>query len=237
MQKLLITIILGISFGVFSSLAPIGNLNIIPAVSLVAISLISFWAVRKNYQFLGILMILTLGISAIWFEAYGIASCYPYGCFAYSDAMGYKLSDLVPWTVFFGWTPFVLLARAMSKLFIQWRRVTQLLLSIFLLVTMDLVLDPGAVHMGLWRFLGSSVYYGVPLSNFFGWLLTWTIGLTIIFYWFDKKHTPDQLWSMMWSGIILLSFWTWYNMGVLQYWPLLIWLAMSVSFIQLKSQE
>ena len=119
MQKLLITIILGIVLGAFSSLGPIGQLSVIPAISLVGISLVSFWAVRKNYQFLGVLMLLTLGISAIGFEAYGISSCYPYGCFAYSDAMGYKISNLVPWTVFFGWTPFVLLARGMSKLFIQ----------------------------------------------------------------------------------------------------------------------
>ena len=60
----------------------------------------------------------------------------------------------------------------MSKIFIEGKRSIQFILALILLVSFDLVLDPGAVHMGLWRFLESSLYYGVPWTNFFGWVLT-----------------------------------------------------------------
>jgi putative membrane protein len=38
-------------------------------------------------------------------------------------------------------------------------------------------LDPGAVAVGFWAYADGGVYYGVPLSNFAGWVLSGTVAL------------------------------------------------------------
>ena len=48
------------------------------------------------------------------------------------------------------------------------------------LVLCDAVLDPGAVAFGFWTYEQGGWYYGVPLINYFGWLLSGAIGIFIV---------------------------------------------------------
>lgn len=62
-----------------------------------------------------------LGLTWFVIEYFAIKTCFPYGCFVYSDLLGYKVLDTVPWTVFFAWSPLVvwiwtLFARFRSQL-------------------------------------------------------------------------------------------------------------------------
>ena len=45
------------------------------------------------------------------------------------------------------------------------------ILAGFLLVVLDMVLDPIAVDENRWSWANPGTYYGVPLLNFFGWFL------------------------------------------------------------------
>ena len=51
----------------------------------------------------------------------------------------------------------------------------------FLLVVLDMVLDPIAVDEKRWSWELPGAYYGIPLLNFFGWFLTVGIILSIFF--------------------------------------------------------
>ena len=44
----------------------------------------------------------------------------------------------------------------------------------------DGVLDPGAVSQNFWTYRNDGAYYGVPLSNYCGWLLSGIIGAAIL---------------------------------------------------------
>lgn len=62
---------------------------------------------------------------------------------------------------------------------------TRALLAGFLMMMLDVVIDPAAVRGERW-FLGhifyypeGGVYFGVPLSNFAGWWLVGTVGVTV----------------------------------------------------------
>ncbi len=41
-----------------------------------------------------------------------------------------------------------------------------------ILVGLDLLLDPAAVALGFWSYAAGGAYYGVPLTNVLGWVLS-----------------------------------------------------------------
>jgi putative membrane protein len=49
----------------------------------------------------------------------------------------------------------------------------------------DLVLDPGAVALGFWAYDGGGAYYGVPWSNYLGWVLSATVAVGLFDLAFD----------------------------------------------------
>ena len=61
-----------------------------------------------------------------------------------------------------------------------------IILAGFLLVVLDMVLDPIAVDENRWSWVNPGTYYGVPLLNFFGWFLT----VTMILFIFFSIHIP-----------------------------------------------
>ena len=59
-----------------------------------------------------------------------------------------------------------------------------ILIAIFV-VLLDFVLDPLAVNENRWNWESSGIYYGVPLLNFFGWLLV-PILVLLIFHQYSQ---------------------------------------------------
>ncbi len=60
-------------------------------------------------------------------------------------------------------------------------------------VTMDLVLDPGAVALGFWVYDGGGPFYGVPVSNFLGWVGSATVTVAVLDRVFDRAALRDRL--------------------------------------------
>lgn len=117
-----------------------------------------------------------LGAFAVGIETFAIKTGLPYGEFSYGDKIGTKFFGVVPWTVPFSWPPLVLGAMALAA------RITpkhRLLAATLILIAFDLVLDPGAVDQNFWRYRAGGWYYGVPFSNFCGWILSGFIGALI----------------------------------------------------------
>lgn len=150
--------------------------HIISAIGMALLALPAFiatvkWLGWKN----GLIVIVILSVYALAIETAAITTGFPYGHFGYSEHLGFKLFGLTPWTVPFGWVPIMLAAGAIA-LRLSNNGFIRIPFIAAILVVFDLVLDPGAVLLGFWKYPGGGVFYGVPLSNFAGWVVSGAIG-------------------------------------------------------------
>jgi len=140
------------------------------------------------------LLLVGLGLYALVFESLAIATGVPYGRFGYSGVLGPPLLGLAPPAVLLAWTPLILGALAVTRR--SWAAVV-------LLVVLDLVLDPAAVRLGFWRWDQPGVYYGVPLVNFLGWVVSG--GLAVLALRRLPRPLPGLFARNLWLVVV---FWT-----------------------------
>lgn len=160
----------------------------------------------------------TLGSFAIIFEAAALVTGFPYGEFSYSDLLGPKLFSIVPVSVFFGWTPILIgciyAARRLSTRY-TW------LIAVIILVCADLVIDPAATALTFWQWEPHTAsYYGVPLQNFFGWMISGAVGVAI-----SATILPKQRIKNSWASyglILILGFWIGVSIVLQLYVPALL---------------
>ena len=186
---------------------------------ILGIAAISYRALVRDARMAWVVFLLLSGILALIFEYVGIHSCVPYGCFVYGSALGPKILDTVPWTVFVGWTPLIIGVYAILRTYIQ-RRWMIVVLWAILLTLADMVLDPGAVLLWFWSFAAGGWYYDVPWSNFAGWLVSGSVGIlvaTILL----RKTKPTLAWT--YSAALSLSFFTWVAVFSGMWLPALLW--------------
>jgi putative membrane protein len=148
--------------------------------------------------------LLALSIFGYAIEGIGVTTGFPYGPFYYGDALGPRLAGVVPLLLPLSYAPLVVGAAAAS-----WGtrlRLLHVLYATLLLVWMDAVLDPGAASLGFWVWPESGVYYGVPLSNYAGWLLSGALATTLLLTAGRWSETPRP--ALLDSATIATSFWT-----------------------------
>jgi bisanhydrobacterioruberin hydratase len=182
--------------------------------SYVSTFLIALPSAVALFQYLGprraTLSLIALSIFAYAMEALGVATGFPYGTFYYGEALGPRIFGLVPYLLPASYAPLVVGAVAAA-----WGsriRLLHVLQATLLLVWMDAVLDPGAASLGFWVWSEGGLYYGVPLSNYTGWLLSGalaTVLLLAVGCWSEKPN-PGLLDSAtiatsFWTGVALLS--------------------------------
>ncbi len=184
----------------FSSVHPIVSI-----VSIILIALPSFQGLIKSIGLRkGMVALCFLGLFALSVEALGVSSGFPYGAFHYTGDLGWKVFGLVPWTVPFAWIPLLLGSIVFARAYVQ-GTIQQSVFAAFILTTMDLVLDPGAVSVGLWTYTFPGTYSGVPWTNFAGWMLVGiATSLTLLRYLHTKQFASELLISAMW----MVAFWT-----------------------------
>jgi putative membrane protein len=183
--------------------------------SLVSTLLIALPTLVAFWRFIGarsaVLSFAALSALDFAVETTGIATGFPYGDFYYGDALGPKVAGMVPYALTLSWAPLVLGAVAAARppgdggaL----RRILWVLMAAELLVAIDGVLDPGATRLGLWVWPKGGFYYGVPLSNYAGWLLSSVLAAALVLVLGDwwKHATPAP--GLLDSCIVALAFWT-----------------------------
>jgi putative membrane protein len=182
---------------------------LVSGLNIVLFAAPSMWATIKWLGWKnGLILLVLLGIYATLIETFAILTGYPYGNFSYSDLLGFRVFGVVPWTVAFAWTPLILAAYAIGN-----NLISNLWLRIFviagILLIFDLVLDPGAVYMKFWKYSHDGFFYGVPLSNFAGWIISGIIGAGIfeflIYHFQPSLPSPKQ---MILSAYFIIIFWT-----------------------------
>lgn len=124
-------------------------------------------------------------------ELAGTGTGYPFGPYGYSDLLGYKIGGLVPFNIPTSWFFMLYCSLAMCGRFLRpvdtgraklwWAVVAGLVLTAWD-VSMDPAmvktvhwmwyLKPAAQQTALERIFVSDLFYGMPLSNWLGWILT-----------------------------------------------------------------
>jgi uncharacterized membrane protein len=127
-------------------------------------------------------------------ELLGTGTGYPFGPYSYTDRLGYKVAGLVPFNIPTSWFYMLycslaicgrlLPARDGSREKWRWAATAGLVLTVW-----DVSMDPAMVRTAHWlwhlpphggpsgpgRLLTGDLFYGMPLSNWLGWLLTGTL--------------------------------------------------------------
>jgi putative membrane protein len=150
------------------------------------------------------LSLLAISILAYAIEAIGVTTGLPYGTFYYGDALGPRLVGIVPYLLPLSYAPLVVGAVAVA-----WGtrlRLLHVVHATLLLVWIDAVLDPGAASLGFWVWPQGGVYYGVPLSNYAGWLLSGALATSLLLTTGRWSETPRP--ALLDSATIATSFWT-----------------------------
>jgi bisanhydrobacterioruberin hydratase len=154
------------------------------------------------------LSLLALSAFGYAMEAIGVVTGLPYGSFYYGDALGGRLLGLVPYLLPISYAPLAIGAVAAS-----WNdgsgpdhRFFFILRSALLLALMDGVLDPGAALLGFWIWPEGGAYYGVPLSNYAGWLLSGALAAALLVAVGRWRTAP--LPGLLDGAILALAFWT-----------------------------
>jgi putative membrane protein len=178
-------------------------------VSTVLIALPSFVAI---FKYLGArraaISLLALSAFGYAIEAVGVSTGLPYGSFYYGDALGQKLLGLVPYLLPISYAPLVIGAVAaswMNSLGLN-HHLILVLRSALLLVLIDVVLDPGAATLGFWIWSEGGAYYGVPLSNYAGWLLSGILAATLLLVAGRWRTAPPP--ALLDGAVLALAFWT-----------------------------
>ena len=179
--------------------------------SYVSTFLIALPSAAALFRYLGprraALSLLALSAFGYTVETVGVATGFPYGAFYYGEALGPRLFGLVPYLLPVSYVPLVL--GAVAALWPIASRPVHAIAAAVLLVLMDGVLDPGAAALGFWVWPEGGAYYGVPASNYAGWMLSGTLAAAILRSTAKWRDAPPP--GLLDSAIIALPFWTGVN--------------------------
>lgn len=128
-------------------------------------------------------------------EFVGVHAGIPYGEFAYGVALGPMVAG-VPVALPVLFLPLVANAYLLGLLLLGGRAdraALRLPAVVGAVVATDLVLDPGAVALGFWSYGAGGAYYGVPRSNYAGWVLSATVAVGILDRAFDRDALRARL--------------------------------------------
>jgi len=117
-------------------------------------------------------------------EELGVRTGAIYGPYHYSDMLGAKLGH-VPILIPLAWFMMIYPSWMIARKLLDGAdaeglgAITALaLIAAFVMTAWDTVMDPGMAASGNWVWEQGGPYFGVPLRNYFGWLLT-----TFLVYW------------------------------------------------------
>ena len=126
-------------------------------------------------------LVIAATISFIW-EFIGVTTGIPFGQYVYTTALGPQLGP-VPLFIPLIWCALGYFCMEASDYYIM---------ASALMVSLDLSFDPVFSNaLGLWTWLGPTQYFGVPLSNFFGWFVA-SLTFFAVFFFTSKRKTRSS---------------------------------------------
>jgi putative membrane protein len=180
--------------------------SVIVQAAVVLIALVSAWGWPRTLR--AALVIVGVTWAA---EALGTATGFPFGAYAYTDRLGLHVLG-VPALIPFAWLMMLPPAWAAARLIAgRWGGAAFTVASALALTAWDLFLDPQMVGWGLWVWRSGGGYFGIPWSNYLGWLLVAAIITLLV--------RPDSLPS---GPLLLVYIVTWLlsSIGLAFFWGL-----------------
>ncbi len=168
---------------------------------------------RRTLVFFVIGTILPLGA-----ELLGTKTGWPFGGYAYTDFLGYKLGYRVPYSVPLSWFYMGFASYLLASLIVGARRVRfpalwSILLGAWLLMAWDLVLDPAmaspamvnTMHIQFWTWQEHGPYFGMPLRNLLGWFGTGLAFITLSRIPFHGEPDPRRVPAWLPFGVYVAN--------------------------------
>jgi putative membrane protein len=147
-------------------------------------------------------------------ELIGTSTGEPFGNYAYSTFLGFKILGHVPFSIPLSWfyVGFAnyLIGHALAGMWkVRPLWPYAVLIGAWLLTVWDLVLDPAMAHESLavrfWSWSENGPYFGMPLQNFFGWTLTAVIFMAAArMFWMDDP-TTDRRELRIWFPLAIFA--------------------------------
>ncbi len=131
---------------------------------------------------------------------------FPYGEFLYSQNVGVLAFNFLPITLPFAWVPLMIGAVVIASIYKE-NFLKYCFFSLLWLVSIDTILDPGAVFLGFWSYSQSGAWYGVPISNYLGWIISGVVGFIIAWLFVRNALSNPPKYASL-SYFYSLAFWT-----------------------------
>jgi len=143
-----------------------------------------------------VFFVVTAGVS--WgYEQVGVETGLIYGDYHYTDYLGYKMGHvpiIIPLAWFMMIYPSYIIANMIfsKKPLLNENKISQIivlsLLSAIVMTAWDFVIDPylSGPTVNAWVWERGGAYFGIPIHNFFGWILT-TFSIYLIYRIFESK--------------------------------------------------
>jgi uncharacterized membrane protein len=126
-------------------------------------------------------LVIAATISFLW-EFVGVETGVPFGPYTYAEALGPKLGP-VPIFIPLLWCALGYFCMQASDHYIM---------ASALMVSLDTSFDPVfSAKLGLWTWTGPTQYFGVPLSNFFGWFIA-SLTFFALFFLASRRKTKSS---------------------------------------------
>lgn len=181
--------VIGLHAGYFFPSLPIAKVDLIIAWSTIIGSQGQIWlsfvifivALTLKVRRKWLLVFFLVYITTLVIETCGTLTGFPFGCYKFSALLGPKWFDLVPISIPISWFCISLSSYGISTLVFggEKQRWIRIFAGVLLSLNIDLSLDPAMSHLlPAWEWFQSGPYYGIPLQNYVGWVLT---GMAIMF--------------------------------------------------------
>ncbi len=123
-----------------------------------------------------LLFVAAVGI-ALGTELLGTSTGFPFGGYAYTSLLGYRVLGLVPFPIPISWFYMLYCALALCARLLPARddartRWLWAAAAAAILTAWDVAMDPAMVRTSHWVWNEPGVFYGMPLTNWLGWFGT-----------------------------------------------------------------
>ena len=177
--------------------------NLLALDSFVATALIFivvfFYAVERYGKRNALIFFIVTSVVSLFFENLSVITGFPFGFYHYSPSLGVLPVPLIIIFEYFAmgylsWILAHILTGQYSKRLEGKQIFLVPLVATFIMVMWDLTVDPiSATLQGLWVWTYPGPFFGIPISNYFGWFLVVYIFLQILALYLSKYDTiPPQ---------------------------------------------
>ena len=111
-------------------------------------------------------------------ELVGTTTGFPFGAYSYTHWLGPKLLDHVPYFIPLSWFALSILSLDLARR-LTTSRLQRIVVAAVFMTLWDVALDPAMSRaFPFWEYPGGGFFFGMPASNWAGWL-----GVTVIIVW------------------------------------------------------